>query len=93
MPATTTVAALTVAGAAGLVTTGAAGATESWVIVGTSAGVDVLAAASVAVTTKLFAVLAVSGVLMEKLVPPPVSCWVPTTVSPASMAPLLFTSM
>ena len=74
-------------------TTGAAGAVESSVTVGTSAGADSLAAASAAVTTKSLTASWVRGTEMEKAVAPPVSCWVPTTVSPASMDPLLFASM
>src|SRR4051794_37296126 len=70
----------------GLVTVGAV---EFWVMVGTSAAADWLLAASVAVATKLLAVLVpeapwASGTLIEKVVAPPVNCCEPVTVSPAS---------
>src|SRR5205823_3280327 len=73
------------------------GATEFWVMVGTSAADDWLAAASVAVATKLLAVLVpdapcARGTLIEKVVAPPVNCCEPATVSPESTWLLLLAS-
>src|SRR3954469_13779376 len=78
----------------GLVTVGAV---EFWVMVGTSTAADWLPAASVAVATKLLAVLVpeapcARGTLIEKLVAPPVNCCEPATVSPASTWLLLLVS-
>src|SRR4051812_44400745 len=78
----------------GAVTVGAA---EFWVMVGTSAAADWLPAASVAVTTKLLAVLVPAapcarGTLIEKVAAPPVNCCEPATVSPASTWLLLLAS-